>query len=83
MTLTGPVDRSEREHVATVLGRYFGDAPTPIVLDRLTLSVQDEEYAPYHIHSTHPFAPQDRQLRAAARPPARGDLPESGSVRIG
>jgi hypothetical protein len=56
MTLTGPVDRSERDHVARVLERYFGRQPVEIVLDRLVLAVQDEAHEPFRIHSTHRFA---------------------------
>jgi hypothetical protein len=62
MTLTGPVDRNEREHVQLVLNRYFGSAPIPVAIDRLSLSVQHEPHDPYRIHSTHLFeaAPEIR-----------------------
>ncbi len=56
MTLTGPVDRVERQHVELVLNRYFGSAPIPINVDRLVLSVQEETHEPFGIHSAHPFA---------------------------
>ncbi len=55
MTLTGPVDLNEREHVAMVLNRYFGAAPIEVLIDRLVLSVQDEAHAPFRLHSVHPF----------------------------
>ena len=44
MTLTGPVDRAEREHVQLVLMRYFGTAPILVTVDRLVLSVQEETH---------------------------------------
>jgi hypothetical protein len=56
MTLTGPVDRAEREHVQLVLARYFGSAPIAVTVDRLVLSVQEEIHEPFGIHSAHPFA---------------------------
>lgn len=56
MTLTGPVDRAEREHVQLVLSRYFGTAPIAVTVDRLVLSVQEELHEPFGIHSAHPFA---------------------------
>ncbi len=64
MTLTGPVDRAEREHVELVLSRYFGSAPIPISFDRLVLAVQEEAHEPFGIHSAHPFA-RIPQLRIA------------------
>ena len=64
MTLTGPVDRAEREHVQLVLTRYFGAAPIPISVDRLILAVQEEPHEPFGIHSAHPFA-RVPQLRIA------------------
>jgi hypothetical protein len=64
MTLTGPVDPAEREHVELVLNRYFGSAPIPVTVDRLVLAVQEETHEPFGVHSAHPF---DRvpQLRIA------------------
>ena len=64
MTLTGPVDRAEREHVQLVLTRYFGAAPISVTVDRLVLSVQEETHEPFGIHSAHPFA-RIPQLRIA------------------
>jgi hypothetical protein len=64
MTLTGPVERAEREHVALVLARYFGTQPIPVTVDRLVLAVQEETYAPFGVHSAHPFA-RLPQLRIA------------------
>jgi hypothetical protein len=64
MTLTGPVDRAEREHVQLVLSRYFGSAPIAVTVDRLVLSVQEEIHEPFGIHSAHPFA-RLPQLRIA------------------
>lgn len=56
MTLSGPVDRAERDHVALVLTRYFGSAPIPVLVDRLVLSVQEEVHEPFGVHSAHPFS---------------------------
>jgi hypothetical protein len=64
MTLTGPVDRVEREHVELVLTRYFGTEPIPVTVDRLVLAVQEETHEPFGIHSAHPFA-RVAQLRIA------------------
>lgn len=64
MTLTGPVDRAEREHVQLVLTRYFGSTPIPVTVDRLVLAVQEEVHEPFGIHSAHPFTPLP-QLRIA------------------
>lgn len=64
MTLTGPVDRAEREHVALVLSRYFGAGPIRVTVDRLVLAVQEETHEPYGVHSAHPFA-RLPQLRIA------------------
>jgi hypothetical protein len=64
MTLTGPVERAEREHVRLVLARYFGNAPIHVEVDRLVLSVQEEIHEPFGIHSAHPFPPLP-QLRIA------------------
>lgn len=62
MTLTGPVDRNERDHVALVLNRHFGVAPFTVALDRIVLSVQDDAYEPFRIHSAHPFGPVEHKL---------------------
>ncbi|MBL8598633.1 MAG: DUF1045 domain-containing protein [Devosia sp.] len=64
MTLTGPVDRAEREHVALVLARYFSGVSLAISVDRLVLAVQEEVHEPFGIHSAHPFA-RVPQLRIA------------------
>jgi hypothetical protein len=57
MTLTGPIDHLEREHVATVLAHHFGGlANTPMVLSQLVLAVEPEPLAPFVVHSTHGFA---------------------------
>jgi hypothetical protein len=64
MTLTGPVDRAEREHVQLVLARYFGSAPIPVTVDRLVLAVQEEAHEPFGVQSAHPFTRMP-QLRIA------------------
>lgn len=64
MTLTGPVDRAEREHVELVLTRYFGSAPIPVTVDRLVLAVQEEAHEPFGVHSAHAFTRMP-QLRIA------------------
>lgn len=62
MTLTGPVDLAERDHVGLVLTRYFGNAPVVLTVDRLVLAAQEQVHEPFGIVSAHPFAtvPQRR-----------------------
>jgi putative phosphonate metabolism protein len=58
MTLTGPVPRLEREHVADVLQHYFGPLATaPLAVDHLALFIEPEPYAPLVIHAIHSLAP--------------------------
>lgn len=64
MTLTGPVDKPEREHVRTVLDRHFGGrTAAPLEICQLVLAVEPEANAPFLVHSAHPF--RSRQLRIA------------------
>ncbi|HEV2566116.1 MAG TPA: DUF1045 domain-containing protein [Microvirga sp.] len=65
MTLTGPVDRDEREHVALVLARCFGAAPIRVLVDRLVLAVQEQEHEPFGVHSAHPFGEHEERLLIA------------------
>lgn len=56
MTLTGPIDKPEREHVLTVLGRHFGPRATaPLEIGQLVLAVEPEANAPFLVHSAHRF----------------------------
>ena len=65
MTLTGPIDRIERDHVALVLERHFGAmAQAPIRIAQLALFVEPEPHAPFLVHSVHKFA-QRTQRRIA------------------
>lgn len=58
MTLTGPVPRLEREHVAAVLDHYFGPLATaPLAIDHLALFIEPEPYAPLVVHAFHSLAP--------------------------
>src|SRR6185369_14943517 len=65
MTLTGPIDHLERDHVATVLAHHFGElANAPLSIGQLVLAVEPEPLAPFLVHSTHRF-PVKTQLRIA------------------
>jgi hypothetical protein len=65
MTLTGPIDDTEREHVALVLRRHFaGLVERPLQISQAALFVEPEPNAPYLVHSVHEFATQ-RQRRIA------------------
>ena len=65
MTLTGPIDLIEREHVLTVLGRHFGPhAGAPLEIGQLVLAVEPEANAPFLVHSAHKFG-LTQQLRRA------------------
>jgi len=65
MTLTGPIDHLERDHVAMVLARHFGDLATaPLRIAQLVLAIEPEPHAPFLVHSTHQF-PMKTQLRIA------------------
>lgn len=57
MTLTGPIDHLERDHVMTVLSRHFGGlAKGPVIVGQLVLAVEPEPLAPFLVHSAHKFA---------------------------
>ena len=65
MTLTGPIDHLERDHVMTVLMHHFGPlAKAPIMVGQLVLAVEPEPLAPFLVHSAHRF-PVKTQLRIA------------------
>jgi hypothetical protein len=65
MTLTGPIDHLERDHVATVLDHHFGGLGTgSLEIGQLVLAVEPEPHAPFLVHSTHRLAAQAR-LRTA------------------
>ena len=65
MTLTGLIDRIERDHVAMVLDKHFGAmAQAPMRIAQLALFVEPEPYAPFLVHSVHKFA-QKSQRRIA------------------
>jgi len=54
MTLTGPIDAIERDHVATVLTRHFGElASAPVTISQVALFVEPEPHAPFLVHSVH------------------------------
>ena len=66
MTLTGPIDHLERDHVETVLTRHFGDlASTPLDIAQLILAVEPELHAPFLVHSRHKFALRAETARRA------------------
>jgi putative phosphonate metabolism protein len=65
MTLTGPIDHLERDHVAMVLQRHFGElADRPLHIGQLVLAVEPEPHAPFVVHSSHRLA-QRSELRIA------------------
>lgn len=65
MTLTGPIDHLERDHLAMVLSHHFGGLATaPIVIGQLVLAVEPEPLAPFLVHSAHKF-PVKTQKRIA------------------
>lgn len=58
MTLTGPVDHLERDHVLMVMTRHFAEQATPSVeIGQLVLAVEPEPHAPFLVHSSHRFRP--------------------------
>lgn len=62
MTLTGPIDELERDHVALVLQRHFGDLATaPLHIGQVALFVEPEPNAPFFVHSSHQFTTQRRR----------------------
>ena len=65
MTLTGPIDHLERDHVMTVLCRHLGALTEPrLTIGQLELVVEPEPHAPFLVHSTHKF-PHAAELRIA------------------
>jgi hypothetical protein len=65
MTLTGPIDHLERDHVATVLARHFGGLCNGrLRIGQLVLAVEPEAHAPFIVHSSHKFGVRT-QLRIA------------------
>lgn len=61
MTLTGPVDHLERDHVAAVLTHHFGAlCHGPLAIGQLVLAVEPEPHAPFVVHSAHGFAVETR-----------------------
>ncbi len=65
MTLTGPIDHMERDHVATVLKRHFGDLCSgSLQIGQLVLAVEPEPLAPFIVHSSHRFGVKN-ELRIA------------------
>lgn len=65
MTLTGPIDHMERDHVQLVLNRHFdGLCDRLLEIGQLVLAVEPEPHAPFIVHSSHRFAAR-KQLRFA------------------
>lgn len=65
MTLSGPIDHLERDHVAMVLERHFGPLGCGMLeISQLVLAVEPEPNAPFIVHSTHRFA-LEQELRTA------------------
>lgn len=62
MTLTGPIDHLERDHVMAVLERHFGEhGAGPLEIGQLVLAVEPEPHAPFIIHSAHTFGVTSRR----------------------
>ncbi|MEO5806480.1 DUF1045 domain-containing protein [Devosia sp.] len=65
MALSGPIDELERDYVAFVLQRHFGDLATaPLQLGQVALFVEPEPNAPFLIHSTHQFTAHHQRKTA-------------------
>jgi putative phosphonate metabolism protein len=65
MSLTGPIDHLERDHVMTVLTRHFGDfCAGTLEIDQLVLIVEPEPHAPFIVHSSHRFGVRSEGRRA-------------------
>lgn len=65
MTLTGPIDHMERDHVAQVLDHHFGTLAAGVMeLRHLALAVEPEPNGAFVVHSVHPLARQ-RERRIA------------------
>ena len=71
MTLTGPVDRAERERVEQALHMFFAPVLSePVEVANVALFVEEEPGAPFQVHSLHPLGRVDRRqigLRKGAR----------------
>lgn len=62
MTLTGPIDAIEREHVALVLERHFGALATaPLAVTQVALFIEPEPNAPFLVHSVHRLAARSQR----------------------
>lgn len=65
MTLTGPIDHMERDHVQMVLNRHFGGLCTgSLEIGQLVLAIEPEPHAPFIVQSSHRFAARNK-LRIA------------------
>jgi len=65
MTLTGPIDADEQARVEQALHTFFDPVLSePIEVRNLALFVEEENGAPFHVHSLHPLGSVE-QLRSA------------------
>jgi hypothetical protein len=65
MTLTGPIDELERDYVAEMLHRHFGElAEAAMCISQVALFVEPEPNAPFIIDSTHRFTAQQQRKTA-------------------
>lgn len=53
MTLTGPIDHMERDHVAQVLTHHFCKCDFLLELSQIVLAIEPEPGAPFVVHSAH------------------------------
>jgi len=65
MTLSGPVDRAERDRVEQALHAFFDPVLSePVEVENIALFVEDEPGAPFSVHSLHPLGRLDQRRTA-------------------
>lgn len=65
MTLTGPIDRAERERVEQALHTFFDPVLSePVEVENVALFIEEEAGAPFEVHSLHPLGRFDRRRSA-------------------
>ncbi len=65
MTLTGRVNGQEAQRLERVLSDWFGPVlGEPVEISALTLFVEPEPGAPFHVHTLRPFGPAQQRKTA-------------------
>ncbi|MGR6430076.1 DUF1045 domain-containing protein [Rhizobium sp. PAMB 3182] len=65
MMLTGALNASELERFERALKRFFAPAlEMPLEVANLALMIEEEQGAPFHVHSLHPLGPVSQKKRA-------------------